>query len=386
MTRVAELAFWLAAAWVAWALVLYPALAIALGSLPRRRRAATPGAAAPRVSFIISAYNEERSIGEKVRDTLALDYPPDRLEVIVASDGSTDRTDDVVREIGDPRVVLHRVEGRVGKTAALNSACAAASGDVFVFSDATGKFSKDALRVLASALADPAVGCVAGRVVYRYGRDATSEGFKGYQRIAVAIRRAESRFGDQTSVSGSIHAVRRECFRPSPPHASPDVLDAVHAVVAGRRVLYAAGAVSVEESRSRPHDEFRARVRISIQNNGMARYVLRELVRARRWFYLFQMVSHKMMRWWLWAPLLVLLVSSLVLAPGSPWYAAAAVVQLGGYALAVAGVLAGPASRWLRPLSLPGFFVVGNAAMCVGTFRYLLGAEKAAWEPQREEG
>ena len=151
-------------------------------------------------------------------------------------------------------------------------------------------------------------------------------------------------------------------------------------------MLYAADAISVEDSRSRPHDEFRARVRISIQNNGMARYVLRELVRARRWFYLFQMVSHKMMRWWLWAPLLVLLVSSFALAPRSPWYAAAAVLQLGGYALAVAGVLAGPASRWLRPLSLPGFFVVGNAAMCVGTFRYLLGAEKAAWEPQREEG
>lgn len=383
MEAVAQIAFWLAAGWVAYTLVLYPGLALVLGSLrpaprPSQRRDFTP-----RISFFISAYNEEKSIVDKVRSTLALDYPPDRLDVVVVSDGSTDATDDLVRGIGDPRVRLHRVEGRVGKTAALNSAAATAFGEVFVFSDATGDFSKDALRVLAACFADPSVGCVSGRVAYRYGRDTTSMGFKGYQRIAVAVRRAENGFGNQTSVSGSIHAVRRECFRPSPAAASPDVLDAVHAVAQGKRVVYAYDAVSVEESRSAARDEFSARVRISVQNNGMVRYILGELVRSRRWFYLYQMVSHKMMRWWLWAPLAVLLAASLALAPGSPWYAAAAVAQIAAYASGVAGLVLGMRGGPGRAAAMLGFFLIGNAAMCAGTFRFLMGAQRAAWEPQR---
>ena len=380
----AEVSFWLAAAWIAYVLVLYPGLAVAVGSLIERLRKPLLGDATPRISFIISAYNEEKAIEEKLRQTLALDYPPDRLEVIVASDGSTDRTDEIVKEFGDSRVRLYRTEGRLGKTATLNGAVGAATGEILVFSDATGVYSQNALRAIAARFADPRVGCVAGRVAYRYGRDSTSEGFKGYQRVAVAVRRAENGFGDQTSVSGSIHAMRRELFRPGQPGFSMDVIDAVHTVVQGRRVVYEYDAVSLEDSRSSSSGEFDARLRISLRSNSMAPYIVRELVQSRRWFYLFQMVSHKMMRWWLWAPLAVAFVTNLVLATHSLAYAALAAGQLLFYAVGVVGLVGGRgAGRVGGVAALAGFFLMGNAAMCVGTLRGLLGAQKPAWEPLR---
>jgi cellulose synthase/poly-beta-1,6-N-acetylglucosamine synthase-like glycosyltransferase len=378
-----EIAFWLSAAWIAWTLVLYPLLAVAVGALAGRLNPPVRGAATPKLSFIISAYNEEKAIAEKLRQTLALDYPAEQLEVIVASDGSSDRTDEIVNAFPDPRVHLYRAEGRLGKTATLNGAVTVATGEILVFSDATGIFSPNALRALASRFADPSVGCVAGRVAYEYGRDATSEGFRGYQRVAVAVRRAENGFGDQTSVSGSIHAIRRELFRPGKPGFSMDVIDALHTVVQGRRVVYEYDAVSLEESRSSTRAEYDARVRISVRNTSMAPYIVRELVGAGRWFYLFQMVSHKMMRWWLWAPLLVAFLSSWILVGTSPLYTAAALLQTAGYAAAGVGLVRGRRGRLGRVTALLSFFVMGNAAMAVGTLKGLAGEKRPSWEPLR---
>ncbi len=384
MRSVAAVSFWLSISWIAWALIVYPLLAFSFGSLANSRRGIRKAPVTPPLTVIISAYNEETVIHEKIRQTLALDYPADRLEVLVVSDGSTDRTDEIVASYGDPRVMLHRAEGRQGKTAAANEGVLRARGEILVFSDATGVYSKNALRALASNFADPTVGCVAGRVAYRFGNDATSKGFSGYQRIAVAIRRAENAFGDQTSVSGSIHAIRRELFRPGRPEFSADVIDAVHTVVQGRRVVYENEAVSLEDSRTRNQDEFRARIRISVQNASMAPYVLRELVAARRWFYLFQMVSHKMMRWWMWAPLLTAALTSCALASADALYFSAAVTQMAFYSIAAVG-LTRPATSGMagRLLAVTSFFLLGNAAMCVGTLRGLRGEQAPAWEPVR---
>jgi len=383
-TMLVEIAFWSSLAWIGYALVVYPALTFVLGSFALGAKRVRKADATPSLSFLISAYNEEAAIEQKVRDTLALDYPSDRIEVIVVSDGSTDRTDEIVIRFGDPRVKLFRAEGRLGKTAALNAGVATATGDILVFSDATGEFSKNALRALASNFADPEVGCVAGRVAYRYGRDATSAGFSGYQRFAVAVRRAENAFGDQTSVSGSIHAIRRALFRPGQPGFSMDVIDAVHTVLQGKRVVYEAEAISLEDSRTRPRDEWRARVRIAVRNTAMTPYILSGLVRERRWRFLFQMVSHKMLRWWMWLPLLALFGASLALASESPLYLAAAVAQLAFYGSALVGFavpdVRGPLGR---ALALASFFVMGNAAACFGTLKGLAGAQSPAWEPVR---
>lgn len=380
----AEFLFWICVAWIAYALVLYPIFALAVGGVRGALRSPIRASTTPRLSVIISAYNEEKAIEEKVRRTLALDYPPELLEVIVASDGSTDRTDEIVRSIGDPRVRLFRTEGRVGKTATLNGAVETASGEILVFSDATGIYSSNALRALAARFADPSVGCVAGRVAYRYGDDGTSKGFRSYQKLVVALRNAENAFGDQTSVSGSIHALRRTLFRPSAPAFSPDVLDAVHTVGQGYRVVYEYDAVSLEDSRQSSRQEFAARVRISVQNNNMTAYIVRELCRSHRWFFLFQMLSHKMLRWWMWAPLGALLLSNLALFERGGVYLVTGAAQLSFYGLSLLGMARGAGGRRLGAISsMAAFFVIGNAAMCVGTIRSWMGAQKAAWEPAR---
>ena len=376
-----EILFWTAMGPVLYTLFGYPLLSLALAAIVRRKVDKQP--ITPRVTYIIAAYNEEDSIAEKLRQTLDLDYPADRLEIIVASDGSTDSTDEIVKSFGDRGVKLYRAEGRLGKTATLNGAVAAATGDIVIFSDATGIYSPQAIRELAANFNDPTVGCVTGRVSYRYGRDATSEGFRFYQKIAVAIREAESRFGSQTSVSGSIHAIRRELYRPAHPAFSLDVIDAVHAVAGGCRVVYEGQAVSIEESRTRLGDEFRCRVRISVRTTSMIPYILSQLIRHGRFGYLFQMVSHKFLRWYLWLTLVVALTTSIVLAWRSPFYAVLAVLQIAGYAAGLIGLLA---ARWkvrLPFVSFITFFLMGNAAACVGALKCLRGQRMPRWEPVR---
>ena len=192
MRMLLEIAFWIAATWIGYALVLYPGITIVLGTALARVRAPLRGDLTPRIPFIVAAYNEERVIERKVRQTLSLDYPADQIEVIVASDGSTDRTDEIVRSIADPRVRLFRAEGRVGKTATVNGAVEVSTGELLVFSDATGVFSHGALRALAARFADREVGCAAGRVAYQYGGDTTSR--LRIQR-SPPVRRAETRSG-----------------------------------------------------------------------------------------------------------------------------------------------------------------------------------------------
>ncbi|MFO0973680.1 MAG: glycosyltransferase [Phycisphaerae bacterium] len=380
--KAVEIIFWTALAAVAYALLVYPVLAVLLAVAARRRARREP--VEPTVSMIIAAYNEETAIGEKLEQTLALDYPRDRLEVIVASDGSSDRTDAIVQSFADRGVRLFRGPGRQGKTGTLNGAVAMATGEIVVFSDATGVFSRNSLRELASYFADPTVGCVTGRVAYRYGSDTTSRGFRAYQRFAVAVRRAESEWGSETSVSGSIHALRRTLYRPTNPAYSLDVINAVHAVASGQRVLYAYEAVSLEESRQRLADEFRCRVRIGVRATTMVPYILRTLLSAGRVGYLFQMISHKVLRWWLWFFLLVALASSGALAA---WrgglYGWLFAVQAAGYAIGTGATILEAKRVRVPGLSGLTLFVVGNAAMLVGAFKALVGQRMARWEPVR---
>lgn len=373
--------FWISAAFVAYTLLGYPLIALLLAGFGRR--SVRSAEFTPSVSFIIAAYNEEAVLAEKIRQTLVLDYPAEKLEILVASDGSTDRTDEIALSFADRGVKLFRSNDRRGKTHTLNGAVAAATGEIIVFSDATGVFSPNAIRLLVSHFADSAVGCVGGRVTYRYGADATSKGFSLYQRFAVAVRSAESAWGSETSVSGSIHAIRRDLYRPSDPAFSLDVIDPVHTVAAGRRVLYERDAISLEESRTRPRDEFRARVRIAVRGISMVPYVLRMLLWPPRPTYLFQMVSHKFFRWWLWLFLLVLFMSSALLAPLGGFYMWAFLVQAAAYACGVIALLSAFAGIRLPGLSTLSLFVLGNSAMAVGAIKALFGHRMPKWEPVR---
>lgn len=364
-----------------YTLFVYPLIALILAAIVRKKVAKK--STVPTVSFIIAAYNEENSIAEKLKQTLNLDYPKDKLEVIVASDGSTDRTDEIVQSFADRGVKLSRLEGRKGKAGTLNKAAGLATGEILIFSDATGIYNRQAIRELVANFSDPTVGCVTGRVAYCYGGDVNSRGFRAYQRIAVAIRKAEMYFGSQTSISGSIHAIRRGIFRPAPITMSPDITDALASIIQGYRVVYENNAVSLEESRYSLKDEFRCRARVGVRATSMIFYILTQLFCYRKFGYAAQMISHKIFRWWLWCWLLVAFVTNLLLAPSSSFYMTLAVVQTLFYLTGLVGLLLAGLGLSVPVLSSIVFFVVGNVAMGVGAVKCLAGKRMGAWEPAR---
>jgi len=359
----------------------YPLLVRALARL--RPRSLSPAGIEPTVSFLIAAYNEEAVIAKKLENTLALDYPREKLEIVVASDASTDGTHAVVRGFAERGVRLFVPAGHLGKTGTANAAVPTTRGEILVFSDATGMYNPEALRALVRNFADPGVGAVTGRVLYRYDESATAQGFAAYQRLVVPQRRAESVFGTETSVSGSIHALRRERFGAAPPELSFDIVHPLHVAMAGQRTVYEDGATSLEEARSRPEDEFRSRVRIAVRMWSFVPYLLPRLPRCRDRMYVFQVLSHKLLRW-LSAPLLALAVVSaaLLAARGGLWLLPLAV--LGSAAAAAAlGWLAARLGRSAGPFAAALVFATLELAYLVGLARWLRGARFAGWRPER---
>jgi glycosyltransferase involved in cell wall biosynthesis len=359
--------------------VLFP-LALVLFGAARGARRAPRGDPSwePTVSFVITAHDEENAIRAKLENTLALDWPDDRLEVLVASDASTDGTDEIVSSFGDPRVYLVASGERVGKTAATQRAVREAKGEVLVFSDATGVYNPAALRELVAPLADPAVGAVSGRVVFRFGDTQTSHGFRLYQSWIVPQRRVEP-----VSVSGSIHSMRPEAFEDVPAQLSYDMVVPALCAMHGLRVVFADGAVSVESSRLGWRAEFAARIRIAGRAYRFLEWLRAERHRIRSRGYLVQLFFHKVLRWFSPHLLVLLFASHALWAFGGGWPALALIPHAGLWG--VAALLA----RLETTLRFPGssallLFATVNAGTLVGFARWLRGADFAAWNPDRD--
>jgi cellulose synthase/poly-beta-1,6-N-acetylglucosamine synthase-like glycosyltransferase len=369
------------AALLAYAFVGYPLLVRGLALL--RPRPFRPAPIEPTVSFLIAAYNEEAVIAEKLENTLALDYPRDKLEIVVASDGSTDGTHAVVERFAERGVRLFVPEGHLGKTGTANAAVPTTRGEILVFSDATGMYNREAVRALVRNFADARVGAVTGRVLYRYDESVTARGFEAYQRLVVPQRRAESVFGTETSVSGSIHAVRRERFAAAPPELSFDIVHPLHVALSGQRTVYEAEATSLEDARSRPEDEFRSRVRIAVRMWSFVPYLLARLPSCRDAMYVFQVVSHKLLRW-LSAPLLALAAAAAAVLATRGGLHALPLLALGCAAGAAAlGWLAARLGRGAGPFAAALVFATLELAYLVGLARWLRGARFAGWRPER---
>lgn len=361
---------------------LLAALLAAIAARPHRTAAIEPS-----VSLIILAHNEEEALGAKLENTLALDYPAERLEIIVASDGSTDRTDEIALSYAPRGVRLVRAPDHPGKTETTNRAAAQARGEILVFSDATGEYGRGALRALVRSFADPNVGAVSGRVVYDYPAAASAQGFRAYQRWIVWARRAESLWGTETSVSGSISAVRRDAFEPLPGHLDFDMAHPLHVAARGLRTVYEPDAISREEARSAARSEFNARVRMALFAFGFIPYAFGRIRSARASrsldLYVFQFFSHKLLRWLapLWLALLAL--TSVALAGRSRLAALALAAQLLLYASAALASRVRLTGRAAALLGVPLFFVTLHWAFAVGLWRYARGQRGGAWRPER---
>lgn len=380
-----EVLFWLSVLAVAYTYVGYPLL-VFIASLVSPRKVKRVDSVFPSVTVIITAYNEERDLAAKIDNTLALDYPKDKIEILVASDCSTDGTEDIVRSFASRDVRLHRQTQRLGKTAAQNAAVELARGDILLFSDATTLYQPDVLRVMVPNFADAEIGCVAGRLIYvNPTASSVGHGAQSYWGYETFLKRHESRFSSLIGVSGCLYAVRRSAYVPLNPEACSDFIIATKMVEQGLRTIYEPMALCTEKTNDRTNRELPMRVRVIAQTyTDLWRH--RGMMNPRRTgFYALQLLSHKVMRYLMPAFLIAILLASAVLARGSTFYLVLFAGQIAFYALAFAGWLLERAGKRSRLLALPHYFVLANLASLLAFNKFLRGERYAYWETAREQ-
>ena len=383
---IARIAFWTAAALVAYAYAGFPLLLLVRGLVVRRP--VRSGQTMPRASVVVVAHNEAATIGAKLENLLSLDYPRERLDIVVASDGSTDDTEQIVARYRDRGVRLLAYP-RSGKIPALNAAVTHATGDVLVFSDANSFFRGDALGALLAPFADASVGAVGGNQCYADGDSGhvASAGERLYWSFDRVLKRMQSGAGNMTSATGAIHAIRRELFQPVPLGVGDDFLISTRVISRGYRLIFAPDAVAYERVAASEHAEFRRKVRVIVRGlRGL--WEVRDLFNpARHGFYSVQLFSHKLLRWSVCWLLLLLCGMSLVLLPDRGVYAWAGASQLGFYGCAVAGWRLRRTSlarfRIFRVCAVPLYFCLANYAALCAWPQVLRGRRLDVWDSQR---
>jgi cellulose synthase/poly-beta-1,6-N-acetylglucosamine synthase-like glycosyltransferase len=377
---IVEWLFWLSAALVVYSYAGYPlVLALLARMLPDRTPPAGAAAAElPTVTIIVPAHNERHHIETKLANIRALEYPSDRLEVIVISDGSTDGTPDVVREQRDDRTVLLELPTRGGKAAALNAGLAKARHDIVVFTDASILLAPDALREIVAPFASPEIGCVSGE-----DRIANAGGEAAYGRYELFIRRQESRVHSIVGASGSFYAQRRALCEPFVANLAPDFLSVLRTVEGGHRAVSAPRATGTMRAVTSVGDEFERKVRTLLRGmTTLGRYA-RLLNPFRFGLFAFELWSHKVLRWLVPFLLAALLVTNVLLSTHSAFYAVVLALQIAFYGLALLGLTGRAPLSSALPVRISLFFTSSNAAVLAAWIKYAAGARQELWSPSR---
>lgn len=381
--------FWICAFLVFYTYFLYPMILFAayasaqvrsdwgyLKGRRDRRAAALTSSALPELSMIIPAYNEEDHLPEKLANIRDLDYPADKLDVVFVSDGSTDRTLEILRSNSGFKAEIVAFPERRGKATALNEGAARAHHGILVMSDAATLFAPDALRNMARHFAAPTTGVVCGALRFQGSQESQqTEGV--YWKYEGMLRLMEARLGATMTASGAVYALRRDCFVPvSSDTVIEDFVIPMNARKLGYRVIYDPEVVATEFAASSVSGEFTRRVRIAV---GSFR-ALGQLARCRlRGFSLLAFLSHKVLRWMV-PFLLVALIITNILALGTVLYGVIFSLQVLFYLWAGAGFLFRERLRGVR-FALLGYFLLSmNVAFLVGFFRFLSGRREATWQ------
>jgi cellulose synthase/poly-beta-1,6-N-acetylglucosamine synthase-like glycosyltransferase len=340
------------------------------------------------VTVIIPAYNEERSLDAKLRNVLATDYPSDRLEVIVVSDASTDRTNDIARSFADRGVQLLVQERRHGKSAGLNEAMKMSRGEVIVFTDANAMYSPSTIPTLVRYFDRPHIGLVSGYTRYvAADRQDVAETTNVYTSLERVIKGAESRWGCCVGADGAIFAMRRTLFRPLRHDDINDLVLPLGVIEQGYECVLAGDAYCIEQPGTTLDSEYRRQSRITNRTlRALWRHIglLNPMRFGRFSFFLF---SHKVVRFLVPIFLVIAFAALLLLARVHQVYlVAAALVSLG---LAAAVGLSRRRTPWSLParlLSTMGVFLTINAAVLEGWWTFLRGRREVVWQHDRSGG
>jgi glycosyltransferase involved in cell wall biosynthesis len=369
---VIDVIFWSSVALVVYAYAGYALVLAALALV--RQRGVHKADITPTVTFIITAHNEDGRLADKIANTLGQDYPAGALDVIVASDCSTDRTDEIARSSG-PRVRLVRASERRGKEAAQQLAIRSATGEILIFSDVATALAPNGVSNIVRNFADDTVGCVSS--VDRFvDADGRPSGEGAYVRYEMFLRTLETRVNTLVGLSGSFFAVRRElCDRWSPDRQS-DFTTLLNAVDRGRRGVLDPESAGYYRNLVDDRREFQRKVRTVVRGIFVLATHRHLLNPFKYGLFAWQLASHKLCRWFVPFAMAAALVTNAMLVPRSPVYRVTWLLQVGFYAAAAAGLWT--RASWLR---VPSFLVVSNAAVLVAWYRFLRGDRFSVWNP-----
>lgn len=372
-----QLLFWGSLAVILYIYVGYPTLLYLIGKTRKRYNPTTGRGALPSVCLIISAFNEEKVLRDKINNSLSLQYPADKLTILVASDGSTDHTVDIVREMSDYGVRLFHRPIRKGKSAVLNEVVKQQTEEIIVFTDANSLFARDAVTRLVRSFADPSVGCVVGRLRYVDREDSSvSKGEGAYWKYEGKISRLESALKSVLVANGSIFAIRRRLFRELYPEVANDFQIPIDIASEGSGVVYEPRAEAIEHTTVFWREEFRRKVRIILRGlTGLS--MLKDRIRG---FRLWQFWSHKLLRWMIGLFMISAFVANFALARSSGFYAAVFAAQFVFCLAALAGWFMRDAQKPRRLFYLPFYFLMVNCAALVGILKFMTGQRQTVWD------
>lgn len=337
----------------------------------------------PSVSLIISAYNEENIIREKIENSLELDYPKEKLEIIIASE-STDKTNEIVEEYKDKRVVLYGYANREGKRATLYRTVPLAKGEIIVFSDANAMYRKDAVRNLVRNFADKRIGCVSGRLKYINKKESSiGEGESAYWEYDFILKKLASRlFSLGGGVNGSIFALRKELYNPIDKYRGDDYEISCRVEIGGHGVVIEPEAISYEEPSETSRQEFKRKVRLATWNFKSTVLLLREAIQKRRLFTAFILFSHRFLRYTMPVWIFLLFASNIFLLENNLKYFF--YLQSIFYFFALVGFVTEKKGFKVNTIFLiPFYFCMVNCAAFLALIKNLSGKTEMLWEKVR---
>jgi len=340
----------------------------------------------PTVSLIIAAYNEEKVIAKKIENSLKLDYPKDKLEIIVFSDGSTDKTDEIVKSYSDKGIKLFRIEGRKGKVYCKNITAERAQGEILVFSDANSMYERNAIKKLVAHFGDPKVGCVAGEL--RYRKDSAVKGESLYWRYEQFIKYFEGKIGNLTTVNGAIYAIPKRYYPVLPIDVSDDFGHTLLIKAKGLKVIHEPEALAWEETSENILLEFKRRIRM-VSQASYALFYKREfrtlLNPLKHGLFSFQLWSHKVLRWLSGIFLILAFLTNILLVGEGDIYIFFIACQSIFYIFAIWGLLQEGLFKKKAPKipHIAGYFVIMCYAMLKGFIKGLLRKPTIIWTPIR---
>jgi len=383
MRAICTALFWIALIGIAYTYVGYGLIITLLArwrSRPVRREDITPS-----VTMLVAAYNEESCIAAKIENTLALDYPPDKIEIVVVTDGSTDHTNEIVAAYAERGVRLLYQPERRGKVGALIRAFPLIQSEIVVFSDANSYFAPDTLRKLVRAFADPEVGGVSGaKRMTAQGNPTSSQGENLYWRYESYLKACDSAVSSVMGVPGEIWAARREAYiLPDPDILLDDFVASLRMVEAGWRVVFEPEAIATEEAAPNLRAEWARRAR-NAAGGWQAFFKLPGMLRHKSKLITFQYLSHRMLRWMATPSLFVALFLANWGLLALPFYRLALAAQIAFFGLAGGGWWLATRGRRARGLLAPFYICMLNATALAGGWRYLRGKQSVLWAKVRD--